>query len=325
MERVDVFSLVSADMLPPVQSTMTSGKTDERGVGQQSGRFTPLPHEIFFGLFLVITWTRLSLYEGPLGPNSLLYLTLIALNIATIWFSRARNTQTSWRVGLLFYPVAMNVVFTNMKVAIPKIHPTKMDSLLQTIDSHLVGTNLSLRLEPLVHPFLTEIFSACYFLFFVYLLFSLIYYFVGDIDLLRKFVVGLFTVYGIGFIGYSFVPASGPCHAMAEQFKVPLDGWWITRLNNAVVLRGSNGVDVFPSLHCAVSSFFLFFDRRHRPWRFKLYLVPCVGLWLSTIYLRYHYFVDVVCGFALAALALWFSNRHPSNTKVSSTTTKTSL
>lgn len=27
-------------------------------------------------------------------------------------------------------------------------------------------------------------------------------------------------------------------------------------------------------------------------------------LWLSTIYLRYHYFVDVVAGFALSAVGL---------------------
>ncbi len=274
-----------------------------------------LPHEICFGLFLLITWGRLSWVEGFFGVDALLYLALIALNLAAIGMSRARNTPFAWRFGLLFYPVAMNLVFANMKTAIPRIHPAKMDTLLHAIDTRLVGTNLSLRLQPWVHPLATEALSCCYFLFFVYLLFSLVYYFVGDLELLKRFVIGLFTLYGIGFLGYSFVPASGPCHAFAEQFRVPLQGWWMTRLNAAVVARGSNGVDVFPSLHCAISSFLLFFDRRHRPWRFRLYVVPCVGLWFSTIYLRYHYFIDVLCGFALAALALWLANRYPSNTK----------
>src|ERR1043166_832412 len=114
-------------------------------------------------------------------------------------------------------------------------------------------------------------------------------------------------------MGYSFVPAAGPCHAMADQFTVPLHGWWITRLNDRLVSFGSNGVDVFPSLHCAVSAFFLFFHRQHRPWRFWLYLVPCVGLWVSTIYLRYHYAIDLVCGFALAGFALWLSKHFPSD------------
>ena len=90
-----------------------------------------------------------------------------------------------------------------------------------------------------------------------------------------------------------------------------LTGGWITGWNAAVVAKGSNGVDVFPSLHCAVSCFLLFFDRRHRPWRYRLYLLPCIGLWFSTIYLRYHYLVDVICGFALAAFALWLANRFP--------------
>lgn len=293
----------------PTSSPAQIGNQNTQGIGLRG--FTFLPHEICFGLFLVITWVRLIRVEGPFGSAALLYLALILLNVGAIGYSRRVDTRTAWRVSLLFYPIAMNVIFTNMKTAIPRIHPGKLDGLLQAVDAHLVGTNLSLRLEPLAHPLITELFSACYFLFFVYLLFSLVYYFVGDIALLRKFVIGLFTVYGVGFLGYSFVPAAGPCHAMAEQFHVPLDGWWITRLNNAVVARGSNGVDVFPSLHCAVSAFFLFFDRRHRPWRFRLYLVPCVGLWLSTIYLRYHYLIDVLCGFTLAAAALWLAERYP--------------
>jgi membrane-associated phospholipid phosphatase len=272
-------------------------------------RWRPMPHEIFFGLFLVVTWMRLGFAAGFTGGDALFYLALIVINLGVVWFCRSAQSSIRWRLGLLFYPVAMNVVFPQMKSAIPKIHPERMDAWLQHLDALGIGTNLSLRLQPLVTPVLTEFFSFCYILFFPYLLFSMVYYFCGELELLKKFVAGLFTIYGIGFLGYSFVPAAGPYHAMAEQFSTPLSGWWITKWNAAIVARGSNGVDVFPSLHCAVSSFFLFFDRRHRPWRFKLYLVPCVGLWISTIYLRYHYLTDVVCGFALSAFALWLAKR----------------
>ena len=270
-----------------------------------------LPHELFFGFFLLATWMRLGLAAGFLGRDALLYLALIAANVWAIRLCRSNGTSTRWRLGLLFYPVAMNVVFFQMKTAIPKIHPERMDAWLEQIDRLGIGTNLSLRLQPLAHPALTEFFSACYLLFFPYLLFSMIYYFCGEVELLKRFVVGLFTIYGIGFLGYSLVPAAGPCLAMAGQFTVPLSGWWITKWNAAVVAGGSNGVDVFPSLHCAISSFLLFFDRRHRPWRFRLYLVPAAGLWLSTLYLRYHYCLDVLCGFALAAFALWLARRFP--------------
>jgi membrane-associated phospholipid phosphatase len=270
-----------------------------------------LPHELFFGSFLLITWMRLGFTVGFLSGDAFLYFVLMAANAWAIWFCRSNGTSRRWRLGLLFYPVAMNIIFLHMKTAIPKIHPERMDGWLEHIDKLGVGTNLSLRLQPAVHPALTEFFSFCYILFFPYLLFSMIYYFCGEVELLKKFVIGLFTIYGIGFLGYSFVPAAGPYQALMDQFTVPLTGGWITRWNAAVVAAGSNGVDVFPSLHCAISSFFLFFDHQHRPWRFKLYLVPCVGLWLSTIYLRYHYAVDVLCGFALSALALWLAKRFP--------------
>jgi membrane-associated phospholipid phosphatase len=274
-----------------------------------------MPHELFFGLFLLVTWMRLCFKVGFLSPDALLYSALIAANVWAIWFCRSNGTDRRWRLGLLFYPLAMNAVFFTMKTAIPKIHPERMDALLQRIDQVAIGTNLSLRLQPLVHPALTEFLSFCYILFFPYLFFTTVSYFCGDVELLKKFVIGLFTIYGIGFLGYSLVPAAGPHLVMADQFTVPLTGWWITKCNDAIVAAGSNHVDVFPSLHCAISTFFLFFDRWHRPWRFKPCLLPCVGLWFSTIYLRYHYAVDVLCGFALAVFALWLARRFPTHTR----------
>jgi membrane-associated phospholipid phosphatase len=256
---------------------------------------------------------RLGRAVGFLDRDALLYFVLIGTNIWAIWFCRSSGTAMRWRLGLLFYPVAMNIVFFNMKTAVPKIHPERVDALLERIDHIGIGTNLSLRLQPLIHPALTEFFSFCYILFFPYLLISIIYYFCGGVALWQKFVIGLFTLYGIGFLGYSLLPAAGPCFSMSDQFTKPLDGWWITKWNAAIVAAGSNKVDMFPSLHCAVSSFLLFFDRRHRPWRFKLYLVPAAGLWLSTIYLRYHYLIDVLCGFSLGAFALWLARRYPLN------------
>jgi membrane-associated phospholipid phosphatase len=168
---------------------------------------------------------------------------------------------------------------------------------------------LSLRAGAVATPLLTEVLSFCYLLFFPYMVVSWIYYARQGLPLLRKLMVGMFTIYGLGFLGYSFVPAAGPHLAFGNEFASPLTGWAIAKLNSLVVARGSNGVDVFPSLHCAISCFLLFFDRQHARWRHRLYLVPCIGLWIATIYLRYHYFVDVVLGFALAAFALWVANR----------------
>jgi membrane-associated phospholipid phosphatase len=210
---------------------------------------------------------------------------------------------------LAFYPVAMNLLFQHMRVAIPQVHPERLDAVLLAVDRWLLGETPALALEPWVRPWLTDLMSFCYFLFLPYLALSLLYYFVAPLALAQRFWAGLFTLYGIGFLGYSLVPAAGPWVHVSEEFSVPLAGGWMTGLNARVIGAGSNGVDVFPSLHCAVSAYLLVFDWRHKRWRFAAYLLPCVGLWASTVYLRYHYFIDLVAGFALAAAALEVARR----------------
>src|SRR5437016_2171301 len=104
-------------------------------VGLGRSFFGLLPHELFFGLFLVVMSVRLISVEGVFGRDSLLYLGLIAANVAALWFCRARDTGVSWRIAMLFYPIAMNLIFTNMKVSVPRIHEGKLDWLLQTADT----------------------------------------------------------------------------------------------------------------------------------------------------------------------------------------------
>jgi len=263
---------------------------------------TLLPHEIAFGGYLAVMAVALLIAGGPAAPGALTFSALVAAGaVITAWAMR-RPTDARWRWRLGFYAVAMNAAFMQMRTSVPFLRTWRADEALQAADRVLFRGNVSLRLEPLIHPAVTELLSACYFLFFPYLLFSLVWALAGDVARCRRFFAGLFTIYGVGFLGYCLMPAAGPRTAMAGAFHVPLTGWAVTRLNDAVVTAGSNRVDVFPSLHAAVSAYILWFDRRHTPWRFRAYAVPCAGLWLATLWLRYHYATDLVAGFALTAV-----------------------
>ncbi|QLQ26477.1 MAG: phosphatase PAP2 family protein [Dechloromonas sp.] len=268
-----------------------------------------LTHEWLFGAYMLFMATGLLLTSGLADANTLSYMAGLLIAGGLIALTTRRDTPAMWRTRLLFYPLAMNVYFQLMRSAVPAVHPARMDTALRQIDQWLLPDTPSLLLEPLVTPWATEAFSFFYILFLPYLAFSVINYAIGDLHRLRAFTVGLFSLYGIGFLGYALVPAGGPYLAFPQEFTVPLLGGPITQWNAVVVGAGSNGIDVFPSLHVAVSSFLLGFDFRHRRRRFWVYLVPCVGLWLSTLYLRYHYLVDLLFGFALATLALWLAER----------------
>jgi PAP2 superfamily len=270
--------------------------------------YRPMLHEWLFQGFMVITWLRLVWSAGFWTVQAVLHLGGVVLGVALIVLSAQTRGQWGWRLRLLYYPLLMNVAYRYMGAVVATIHKGPLyDVWLRAIDARLIGENLSLRLQPHVRPLFTEPLSFCYMLFIPYLTFSMLWYFCGPLPLLKRFYLGLFSIYGIGFLGYTFVPAAGPYIAMAPEFHVALTGGLFTRLNAAMVSFGSNHVDVFPSLHCAISTYMLIFDRWYKPWRFRIYALPCVGLWISTIYLRYHYFVDVVVGFGLAAIALWLA------------------
>jgi membrane-associated phospholipid phosphatase len=260
----------------------------------RSGRLRP--YEPVFGGFLLLMAGRLA------GPYALLFLGLLGLTAVVI-------LAAPDRLRLLYYPFALQAGYFLLGPSMKALGVPKVDGLLQSIDHQLIGGNLSVVLEPFAPPILTDVMSACYLLFFPYLILTHLDYFRRDAATLHRFCDGLYTVYAVGLVGYVLLPAAGPYVAMADRFQAPLEGGWLTRVHQQIVVSGTNGVDVFPSLHCAVTAFLLFFDRRRAPTRYRWMLVPVAILWVSTIYLRYHYFIDVVAGFALAGAGLLLAGR----------------
>lgn len=126
----------------------------------------------------------------------------------------------------------------------------------------------------------------------------------------RRFFFGLAFVYLLGLAGYMLVPAAGPFLAFPELFTSPLPAGPVTRLLGGLVARGATGMDVFPSLHVAVALFvtgFLWFEgRRCRAYRGAAWLLlpMLVGIGVATVYLRYHYGVDVLAGLVLGGSAV---------------------
>jgi membrane-associated phospholipid phosphatase len=247
---------------------------------------------------------RLWFAAGFFSAHAVFYSLSLLLIVFGAAVTRYRDTAMAWRARLVIYPILVNILFVNMRWVSPMINEDKMDAVLWGLDGRLFGGSLSIMMEPLVSPALTETLSFCYMFFMVYLFLSMIIWLLSNVSVARVFYSGLFSLYGVGYFGYTLVPAVGPYIVYADRFTVPLKGWFLTNFLTSTYSSGTNYTDVFPSLHVAVSAYLLFFDMKWNRRRFKICLLPCVGIWFSTIYLRYHYFVDVLSGFTLAALAL---------------------
>lgn len=251
------------------------------------------------GAFLVLTIARLIFWEGLTGAYAPLLLALSAASAAVVW-------RAAWRPRLVYCAVVVQVLFYVIRPVVDIIHPLRADAALERLDFLLFGMNPNLALERFSTPLFNDALSVFYlFSFLPYLLFSFASYYRGELETFKSFCAGLFTVYALGFLGYTLWPAVGPYASMAGRFQSPLAGSLLTTAHHAFVVRGTNGIDAFPSLHCALTGYVLLFDRAHAARRFRVMLAPVALLWVATVCLRYHYIVDVGAGLALAAVGLW--------------------
>ncbi|MDR1423463.1 MAG: phosphatase PAP2 family protein [Azoarcus sp.] len=126
------------------------------------------------------------------------------------------------------------------------------------------------------------------------------------------FFLGLTLMYSFGFAGYLLIPAGGPFIAFPSVFPYPPEGGSMTGFLVGMVAQGITGMDVFPSLHCGATLYVLGFfalgyfglgKRAYLPVAAVLTLV-FIPLLLATVYLRYHYGIDLIAGTALAVLTL---------------------
>ena len=158
---------------------------------------------------------------------------------------------------------------------------------------------------------------AAYALYFVYPATLLILlYRSGDLVRFRELGLALGLCLYLGLLGYVLVPAVGPRYAFGDAFVHPLVGPFLTE----PAARAWNAIervdrDCFPSLHTALTTLALIYFvrlRRVLPGGrvlLAIIVLPIVLLWASTLYLRYHYGVDVLAGFALAFFVSWLAPR----------------
>ncbi|HTV62568.1 MAG TPA: phosphatase PAP2 family protein [Verrucomicrobiae bacterium] len=262
-----------------------------------------LPHEWIFGTYLLITGLRLFAHGGAAERWSFLFLGILLAGICVFFWAERKPTPGRLRLRLLFYPAAMGLSFFSMGQAIPLLGIPPVDGLLLQWDRDLLGETPAITWEPWLRPWLEDVAMGGYLFFFYYLIAGPGHYCIRNLRLFRKCIVGLFTMYGLAFAGYTVLPAGGP--HIYLTFKTPLHGPWLLDRTINTVNAASNGLDVFPSVHFAASLYLLLFDWRHWRKRFWWVLLPCIVLWFSTMYLRFHYFVDVLAA-AVLALASWF-------------------
>jgi membrane-associated phospholipid phosphatase len=114
----------------------------------------------------------------------------------------------------------------------------------------------------------------------------------------------------LSFIGYILFPAIGPRSTMTHLYTVPLEGSFITDfVRDTLNALEHNKRDCMPSGHTQIVLIVLYLAHRFEKRIFYLFLPIVCFLILSTVYLRYHYVIDLFAGTLFAIACMIFGPR----------------
>lgn len=278
-------------------------------------------------VFLYLSGLCVAAAQIPAGDDRTTHLTrmllLVVAQVSTViairggWLTHPYLAPLAYRIAVYGTVQSTYFLFASF---LPLANPRVLDHGLYDLDLRLFGVEPAAFLDRFVDPATTEWFAFFYFSYFLVLGMHVI-----PLVLLSRhnravaeFTLGLVILFGVGHTLYMLVPGYGPYKAMPELFAhaLPRGLWW--NVTTALVAASGAQKDIFPSLHTAAPTFMLLYSFHRRGESPFKYTWPIVALFaanivIATMFLRWHYVVDVLAGLLLATAAhrisVWSTDR----------------
>jgi len=264
-----------------------------------------------FGYLLILNLAVASTPTSPEHDACLLRtLGLMVAFLITIVLVRGRILRHTWLTALIYRfgiygPVQVSYFF--LKEILPLVNTTTLDQKLYAFDLSVFHVEPAIAWDKFVNPLTSEWFSFFYFGYFFLMALHVIplLFFSRRKQVVGEFTFGMLVLFSMGHTLYMVVPGYGPYRAMADMFQHSFSpGTWHDLVMNAVHSGGAL-MDIFPSLHTGAPTLIAFFSYRNRdklPFRYTWPVVAfCTANIIgATMFLRWHYLIDVVVGFSLA-------------------------
>lgn len=256
---------------------------------------------------------------------------LIPLNFILIaivfWFADmdAKNGNKIWRTIHFYYVVpVIFITFKEIYVLLSALHSSDYDNLLIAADRFLLGGDPTVFLYQIANPILTELLQIAYGTFFIIPIMLGVEFHIKKNILKLNYVIFL-VVFGffLSYLGYFLLPAVGPRFTLHEfeMTNIELPGLFLTNILREIVNAGEsipsgtpNPIefvqrDVFPSGHTQMTLIVMYLAVKLKSKNKIFFLIDGSLLIFATVYLRYHYVIDLLGGFVFMLASIYFGKR----------------
>lgn len=276
-------------------------------------------------LFMLTVYAVLGCIYAAEVNNALMY---VVVNCCFMWMQCALAVSVSesdsgrvFRSLLLarrfFLLPAIYFIYSQAHLYVTHINPRDYDTVLAKWDFALFGVYPTEWMYQFANPFLTEFLQICYFLYFwIPLALGAEFYATRPTQVFIRYALYVACVSFALYLGYFFMPAIGPCFTLHDfsLLNRELPGLFFTEPLRAIVNNGSGAGtatphitahrNCMPSGHTMVTLLNVMIAFR---WNSRFRWVYCIvgaGIIVSTVYLRYHYVVDLLAGAVVTVVAL---------------------
>ena len=263
-------------------------------------------------LFFLALLAGMTVFSAAVNPAWIRLLATYAVLAVSVLAAAAYRTRVSpakkgFYLSVVTVVVTVSLVFNSLGVIIASLHATTIDPFLISVDHGLFGVHPTVWLERFISPALSAALQFAYIsYYFIPLSLGIVLIARGRLREFEEVLFGILLCFYLSYAGYLLFPAIGPrftlSHLQTGDLQLsPL----IAAIQETLNTLEKNKTDAFPSGHTAVSVMSLYYAWSLRERKLCTVLVPTVtALLVSTVYLRYHYVIDVIAGVGLTGLTI---------------------
>lgn len=278
------------------------------------GLLNPIDKVVIAYLAIIAALILIFSYRIPLWPQLIAaHAAAIAVITLIAKWARASSRHVAYKFQLSHFIRGWSVValipmsYKELSYLIPLIHPRDFDVELAMIDYRIFGAHPTIWLERVTWPTLTEFLQISYATYYFWpVILGAVLWRKRWFDKYHFWVFVIALGFYLSYLGYILVPATGPrfLPLIKDAQSGPLTGIWFYQTIRET-LDQAEGItrDCFPSGHTELTLLTLYYARKFHRRLFRWMIVPASALIISTVYLRYHYVIDVAAG-ALLAMAV---------------------
>jgi|YNPMSStandDraft_1061717.scaffolds.fasta_scaffold00050_45 membrane-associated phospholipid phosphatase len=278
-----------------------------------NGYFYPADITVMITSFVFAIFSLLNINKVKIKVLGILidreiyfFLVFLFLIIFQLIFIKLTNSSKNKVVRFFrfFYVQAFYIIFFNECITLSQLfyNNSSLDSYFAYLDYIIFHFQPSLTLFKEFYgiKWVNELFFFSYFFYYFLITSGWWFLYLSGKETQAQFGVWLVTTsFCFLYIFYALFPVKGPKFYFPELKELwyhHFEGYFFTNLMRNIFDKANLGGAAFPSSHVAISLIALLLNRKLNKYLMPIYFPFTVTLFISTIYIYAHYFIDVLGG-----------------------------